>query len=166
MQTSVYLFGNSPACNLDTVLPKKSKVAVLGQGIEYCNLLSIDFWFTRSLYFSESLATKAKNTIVLSAKHNMIKNNLIFITDKESKRFLLKYKVDILPSLGLFAVLWLQQKKINNIYCSGITTKITDTNINGYFWDKSKRRNNLQHNLAVECLILSKMLQQGLLYEF
>ena len=44
--------------------------------------------------------------------------------------------------------------------------KITDENINGYFWNKNEKRSNLQHNLTMECLILSKLMKDGVLYEF
>jgi hypothetical protein len=162
---SVYIFGNSPSCNLNYQVNCSDKIVALGQGICHIKRPKIDIWFTRAAQYSSELAVLADNVIVLSAKEDNQFNNTLFFTDHKAKRFIKDYKLDLRPSLGLFAVLWLKQF-YKNVYISGITLKINDPNIKGYFWSKTERRFNSFHNLPVECLFLNKMIIEGTLHEF
>ena len=165
MCSSVHLFGNSPTCNINKIIPPHSKTAAIGAGISFLKRQSVDFWFVRAAQYSKNSNCLANTVIVLSSNEDSVVNNIVSISDKTVERFLASYDLSIVPSLGLFAVLWLKVK-FENIYISGITLDITDANINGYFWNATERRVNSYHNLLAECLFLSKMIKQQTLYEF
>ena len=162
---SAYIFGNSPSCNLTQDVAWVDKTVVLGQGIHHIKKPKIDIWFTRAAQYSSELANLADTIVVLSAKEDNQFGKIKFFTDHGAKNFIKPYQLTIAPSLGLFAVLWLKDF-YKNVYISGITLKVDDPNINGYFWNKSERRFNSFHNLLVECLVLGKMISDGILHEF
>jgi hypothetical protein len=160
-----YVFGNSPSCNTSKIILPPDKKIVLGQGINFLKNSKIDYWFTRAAQFDEETSKLSDTTIILSARANKKQKNVIEFTDDEVIKFSNKKGFNSNPSLGIFAVLYLQQF-FEKIRISGITLKINEPCITGYFWNLKERRLNSYHNLLDECLFLNKLIKTGKLHEF
>jgi len=165
LDCDVYIFGNSPKCNIDKKLSNTDKAVTLGQGINHLKHIQFEYWFTRPNNYKTKLTEDVKNVFILSSKQNKTEKNITYITNEQSKAALSFIGVTAIPSLGLFSVAYLLTL-YKKVFVSGITLDIKDTNINGCFWNLKERRFNSFHNLVEEIAILNKLKQQRLLYEF
>ena len=165
LDCNVYVFGNSPKCNIEKTLREGDKAVALGHGINYLKHTQFEYWFTRPNNYDTKLTKDVKNVFILSSKQNNKEKNITYITNEQSKAALSFIGVTAIPSLGLFSIAYLLTL-YKKVFVSGITLDIKDTNINGCFWNLKERRFNSFHNLVEEIGILNKLKRQQLLYEF
>ena len=168
VNTNLYIFGNSPNCNIAANISLNDDVVVLGNGIKSLKHKKINYWFTRIGKFEEPLCNFADRVFILDNEQNkkITSNNVRWITNDVVQKYTSQYKLNINPTLGLFSILYLKDA-YRKIFISGFTLNVNDKYMEcGYFWDKQGTRNNKYHCMWKEMVFLNKLLSEGVICEF